>query len=95
MENNGILQEVKRIIGEAMHGDAIEEDITLESQVGYNLGAEFFDVENIISTIERKFSICIDVKELNGIGWDHWESITVKSLVDAIKEAVSDISKHK
>ncbi|MFA5359596.1 MAG: hypothetical protein WC349_01395 [Patescibacteria group bacterium] len=86
MEDNDILQEVKRIIGEAMHGDVAQEDITLESQIGYSLGAEFFDAENIIAGVERKFLICIDVKKLNGIGWDNWESITVKSLVDAIKE---------
>lgn len=72
-----ILEKVKEILVEEL--DVEEENITLESKIKDDLGADSLDLFELISKIEDELDVTIEEE-------DYSKLVTVKNIVDYIEE---------
>ncbi len=72
-----ILEKVKEILVEEL--DVEEENITLESKIKDDLGADSLDLFELISKIEDELDVTIEED-------DYGKLVTVKNIVDYITE---------
>ena len=75
-----VFEKIKEILAEQL--DVAEDEITMESNIGEDLGADSLDVVDLVMTIEDEFEIQIPDDAAESI-------VTVNDAVTQIKNAIN------